>query len=452
MSFRWNTASAADRVSWLGLRIQSQGNNLAQLENYYDGTQPAAFIAPELVEQLQHRVASLNVNYCRLLTQTLVERLTITGFQVNDADQLDDRIWKVWKRNNMEAETDWLLRDIFALGSGFLCVWADSKGRPTITVESPKQVASYRNPVTREIEGAVKMWSDFDDVTNVNNSFAVLYLPDKIMSFESVSPAAVNSIPSTGWQLTGSVPNPLGVVPMVEFTNRTNVLDFRGTSEYEPILGLQDALNKSLLDMMVSSEFGAFARRWVTGLVVPDDSEDPDGPPLKVFGRGPEEIWTGENPETKFGQFQAQSLGGYDTQANLLTRQIAAISGLPEYLTGTGAANPTSADAIRASELSLNAKAQQKIDLLSASFGQVGALILAILDRRRAADTIVQPVFADLENRSQAMATDAFGKLVAAGVPADIAAEKTLGWTPDDAARLLTTDRNNDDGTIPAAA
>lgn len=148
--FDWNNSTPLEKVGWLGLRLQSQANGLRMLEAYYEGTQPTAFVAPEIAEQLQHRLASLNVNYCRLLVQTLVERVTVTGFRLNGSQSVDDALWQSWQRNRMATETDWLLRDVFALGRGYLLVWVDSRGRPTVSVESPFQVITYRDPVTRE--------------------------------------------------------------------------------------------------------------------------------------------------------------------------------------------------------------------------------------------------------------------------------------------------------------
>ncbi|WP_375490723.1 phage portal protein [uncultured Jatrophihabitans sp.] len=451
--FEWETAAPADKVSYLGLQLQAQSNALAQLELYYEGRQPTAFVSLDIATQLQNRLVSLNVNYCRLLVENLVQRITLNGFKLDGAMSTDASVWDVWTRNRMQSEFDWALRDFLALGRTYILVWKDKQGRVSLSVESPKQVTAYRNPVTREVEGALKQWATFNDVTNQQHAWSVLYLPDEVITFTSASPAAVNSIPNTGWRVTDRQPNPLGVVPMVEIANKTNVLDWTGTSEFEPIMGLQDALNKTLLDSMVASEFASFARRWATGLAVPDDE---DGNPAELFGMSWNEIWTSEDAETKFGAFPSQSLTGFDTQSNLLTRHISAISGLPEFLTGTGLSNPQSIDAINASELTITAKAQQKLDLLTPALAEVGALVVAIGDNRRAVNTAkVAPVFADLQNRSDTAKTDQFVKLTSVGMSPRVAARMCLGWSESDAAQLpdtpITTNGNQDERTNAAA-
>ena len=53
-----------------------------------------------------------------------------------------------------------------------------------------------------------------------------------------------------------SIPNPLGMVPVVEFRNGDRLLD-DGVSEIADLVPLVDGLNKSLADMLVTSEYAA---------------------------------------------------------------------------------------------------------------------------------------------------------------------------------------------------
>ena len=62
--------------------------------------------------------------------------------------------------------------------------------------------------------------------------YAVLYEPNKITKFISmgnvVDPAAMTS---TAWSVTETIPNPLGVVPVVPIVNRGRLLDVDGVME-----------------------------------------------------------------------------------------------------------------------------------------------------------------------------------------------------------------------------
>lgn len=442
-------------MAFLGQRIQSQSLRLRQLKEYYDGTQPLAFVPADVAEQLQDRIAKVNTNYCKLLTDNLQQRITVQGFKLAGHDNTDPGLWQAWKSNNFVAESKYLIHDFLAYGRAYATVWA-TPGGVSIACEAPTEFAVYRDPVTRAILGGCKQWSVIDDLAGNEASYAVLYLPTEIITFASKSPAPVNGLPSTAWQIIERVANPLGLVPVVEFLNRTTVTDWHGTSEFECITSLQDGLNKVTLDSLITSEYYSYARRYITGFVVPDDPASDDGEPLEVFGKGKDQVWTAENTEAKFGQFEAQSLQGFDTLSNLLQNQISAVSGLPQYLCGVGTANPQSVDAINAAEQSLVAKASAKIDLLAPGFALLAALVLAVKDGRRAVDpTQIDTVFAPLTQQAPATQTDAFTKLTAAGVPMKIAAKKALGWSDSDAAELPNTPvrtGNNDERTNNAAA
>jgi hypothetical protein len=434
--FDFKMSNSLEKIAWMGLRLQARDNHLRQTEAYYDGKQPTAFVAPDVVAQLQGRISGLSVNYPQLVVSTLTERLKLTGFRVDGAQVADPELWSAWTRNQMGLAADWIHRDALALGRGYCTVWADASGQPLITPESPTQVYCYRDPENRQITGALKMWSFFDDLTSAGKSWAVLYLADRIESFENQSPVAPNSVPpANGWMQTGSVPNPLGRVNVVEFRNSIGgVLDFNGTSEYACITDLVDALNKTFQDALVASEYTAMPRRWATGLAVPNDD---DGQPINPFSQEKSRVWSVEDVQAKFGQFDTANLAGFETLANMIIRQIRAVTSLPEYLVGLNTSNtPSSADAIRAANLGLTTKAANKTDLFSAPWSEVAQLAKAVQTGRPADSIEAVPLWAPIEDRSQAMVSDSVSKLVAAGVPLALALEREAGWSPDEIAAL----------------
>lgn len=429
--FNFDTADSLERVSWLGLRLQAQNNFLTQCEQYLTGTQPAAFLSPDVAGQLQGKLSELVANYPSLIVSSLAERLTVTGFKVNGATEADSDLWQAWQRCQFRTFSDLVHRDALGLGRSYVSVWAGPGGQPVISPESPRQVYPYRDPRTRQITGVLKMWSYFDDLTSSGQSYAVLYLADRIETFINQSPGMANAVPPvTGWEQTGSQPNPLGRPPIVEFLNARNVLDVHGSPEFADVVGLVDALAKTLQDSMVASEYTAMPRRWATGLAVP---EDDNGTPINPFAEEKSRVWSVEDAAAKFGQFAVADLKSYTDQAALLVRQIGALSGLPEYLLGLpGIVQPTSADAIRAANLGLTTRAYAKADLLGASWAQVGQLVKAIQTGARPESFTVAPLWAPIEDRSQAMTADAISKLVAAGVPLALALQREAGWSPEE--------------------
>lgn len=333
------------------------------LDNYYTGNQPLAFLSPESKTALGNRFGRMASNLPRLAVTALAERLRIIGFS-------DEKLWAEWLRNDMDQLSGVAHREALLLGDSFVIVWADLAGRPNVTVESAKQIAVQRDPGTREIIAAVKRWE------TETTTEAVLYLPDTITRYSA------NSVGATlGFQTVKEIPNPLGVVPLVDLRNSDRILDDYGSSEIEDMMPLVDGLNKSLVDMMTTSEYVGRPRRWATGIELEErpviDSEgnpvldDDDQPVVETVNPIPEgnRAMIAENHEAKFGQLASADLGGYEASVNVLLGQIMAVSTLPAHYVGIFTDNPASADALRASEASLTARAEARQQTFRQSVG-----------------------------------------------------------------------------------
>ena len=314
-------------------------------------------------------------------------------------------------------------------------MWADRTGAPSLTVESPLQVAVLRDPATRQVTAALKRWVDG------STGRAVLYEPERITKLVA-SGTMVDSaaMPATGWTATEIIPNPLGVVPVVPIVNRGRLLDVDGVSEMADVLDLADALNKLVSDMLVTSEFYARPRRWATGLEI---VEDADGKPVKPFSAALDDIWQSEAPETKFGQFDAARLDGYADAAALITQQIGALSGLPPHYLGLHGDQPASADAIRSAEASLVARAYALHRTFGTAWADVARLMIAVRDGVDPAGLDVDVVWTNPETRTPAQAADAAAKLVGVGVPLSVVLADTLGMSPEQVERVRAARRGD---------
>ncbi|MDV7194664.1 phage portal protein [Mycolicibacterium fortuitum] len=394
------------------------------LDNYYTGNQPLAFLSPESKTALGNRFGRMASNLPRLAVTALAERLRIIGFS-------DEKLWAEWLRNDMDQLSGVAHREALLLGDSFVIVWADLAGRPNVTVESAKQIAVERDPGTREIIAAVKRWE------TETTTEAVLYLPDTITRYSA------NSVGATlGFQTVKEIPNPLGVVPLVDLRNSDRILDDYGSSEIEDMMPLVDGLNKSLVDMMTTSEYVGRPRRWATGIELEErpviDSEgnpvldDDDQPVVETVNPIPEgnRAMIAESHEAKFGQLASADLGGYEASVNVLLGQIMAVSTLPAHYVGIFTDNPASADALRASEASLTARAEARQQTFGRAWEQVAKLMLAVRDRtdpRQISDVSVK--WADAATRSVAQEADATVKLFQSGLlPRDYALKK-LGFS-----------------------
>lgn len=402
-------------------KLDEPAARYALLDRYYAGTQPLAYLAPEAKTALGDRFGRMASNIPRLAVTALAERLRLTGFS-------DAGLWTDWIRNDLDQTSAVAHREALLLGDSFVIVWADAAGRPKATVESAKQVAVQLDPGTRQIVAAVKRWE------TTTTTEAVQYLPDRIVRLRANQTGATIH----GFSTVEVIDNPLGVVPVVAIRNSDRVLDDRGASEIDDLMPLVDALNKSLADMMVTSEYVGRPRRWATGIElteepVLDDAGNETGETREInpIPEGARAMIS-ESDTAKFGQLQAADLAGYEASVRVLLGQIMAVSTLPAHYIGMFTDNPASADALRAAEASLTARAEARQATFGRAWEQVARLMIAVRDGVDPRQVDVRVQWADAATRSVAQEADAVVKLYQAGLlPASYALAK-LGYSDDE--------------------
>lgn len=410
-------------------RLDEPAARYAELDRYYEGRQALAFLAPEAKLALGNRFGRMASNIPRLAVTALAERLRITGFS-------DPTIWADWIRCDMDQLSGVAHREALLLGDSYVWVWTDQYGRPRVTVESAKQVAVLTDPGSRTIYAAVKRWED----PNRKTTEAVMLLPDVVVRLRANQQGAV----ANGFERIEEFANPLGQVPVVNLRNTDRILGDSGTSEIEDLKPLVDGLNKSLADMMVSSEVAARPRRWATGVelaeepVLDDDGQETgDTVEVNPIPEG-HRAMISENPEAKFGQLPAADLAAYEASVRVILGQVMAVSTLPAHYVGVFSDNPASADALRAAEASLTARAEARQQTFGRAWEQVAKLIVAVREGRDPAlidDIRVQ--WCDAATRSVAQEADAIVKLYAAGLlPAQYALSR-LGYPDDEIGQIL---------------
>ena len=395
-----------DNLTALLQRLDEKSARYAQLDRYYAGESPLSYMSPESKRLLGNRMDRLSVGIPRLLVDSIAERLRVTGFTgVN--------LWADWLANDLDQQAAVLHREALTLGAGYVIVWADPQGRPNVSVESARQVVTVHDPGSRRCLQAVKRW-EADNATHT-----VVYEPDRITRWRANHLGALG-----GFVKTQTISNPLGWVPVVRFANTTRVLG-DGESEMSAVTDLTDAITKLTVDMMVASETTARPRRWATGLELTEDADGNEASPIAEGDR----LMVNEAPEGKFGQLPGSDLSAYTTAIQSLMRQVSAVSGLPDHMLGLAGDNPTSADAIRASEAALTAKAEARQGVFGRQWEHVARLMVAVRDGIDPDAVNVSVQWADPSTRSVAQEADAVVKLFAAGLLPQRYALKRLGYT-----------------------
>ncbi|MCG7582784.1 phage portal protein [Mycolicibacterium sp. OfavD-34-C] len=418
-----------DLLTTLLQKIDEPAAKYADLERYYSGTQPLAFLASEAREALGTRFGRMATNLPRLAITSLTERLRVSGFTGVD-------VWDDWLRNDMDELSAVAHREALLLGSSYVLVWVDQYSRPLVTVESAKQMACLRDPGTRRITHAIKRW-ETDTTTE-----AVLYGPDEIIRYRANSTGATTA----GFKVIDTIRNPLGVPPVVRLLNSDRILD-EGVSEIEDLKPLVDALNKILVDMMVASEYTGRPRRYATGIEleeepVLDENGEETGETVAV-NPYPESnrMMIAEEAAAKFGQLEPGDLSSYNNAVDILLSQVSANSALPHHYLGILENQPASADSLRASEASLTSRAEARQKQFGRAWEDVARLIVAVRDGVDPLNVDVRCKWSDASTRSVSAEADATVKLVSAGVLPVTYALQRLGYTDDEIEKIRVARR-----------
>lgn len=427
--------------------LDARQGRYAELERYVTGSQPLAFISPESRKALGNRLSLMCSNIPALAVSSLVERLRITGFS-------DRRAFDLFLAADLDQRAPEAMADALTYGTGYVLVWGRD-GAPVATVERPQQVSVLRDPADRSVMAGVKRFR-----TKATTE-AYVYLPDRVEHWQAKTPGAATA----GFALIGVVEHNLGAVPLVPLDNGQLIPDsstpayvgrMHGRSEVTDLMPLVDALNKLLLDMMTASEAAGKPRRWISGLelterpVTDDDGNpvlDDDGNPViettsPISDVNVIQTMIAESPDTKFGQLPASDLSGFREGVQVILSQLMAVSALPSHYLGILTTQPSSADALRASEASLTARAEQRQLTFGRSWEQVARLLLAVDSGAGVADVPSPRVqWAEAATRSVAQEADAVVKLVQAGILPVTYALAKLGYSADEIAAIRSAKR-----------
>jgi hypothetical protein len=407
----------------LGKQLDGRRASYTNLGNYYRGQHPLALSSKKFRDEFALIFRGFADNFCQLVVQALEERCTVQGFRV-DGGAGDRKAWKLWQDNELDAQSQKAHREAFIKGECSIIVGPGPSGSAIIRAQKPEEVivAYDDDPLVRAV--AMKRWKTPED-----QQLATLYYSDRIEKYQ----AAEGSSPSTwserrvqgeDWPLV----HDLGVVPVVPLVNDPD-LDNVGRSEIGPVIPLQNALNKLMTDMLVSSEFASFRQKWVTGLAIPVDPET--NKPIETFKAAVDRVWQARDPAAKFGDFEATDLAPYVSAIETVIQHMASETRTPaHYLLGQSGSFP-SGESLKATETGLVAKARRRHRDLGEAWEEIIRLgFRAAGDAKRGAITTIETDWRDPETRTESEHVDALVKLASLGVP-NTQLWADAGYTPE---------------------
>ena len=305
------------------------------VRRYYQGDQEV-----ELTERQEQFLGdesrdgpSFCVNLVKSVIDVVVERLHVKGFDCTEPEQAL-LAWEWWTKNKLDASQEDVHELALRDGESFVVVdWDEEKQIP---VAIPHQrwtdtstggddfgcwVSYPDNDPNQEPKFAVKQWVEKTDKSQIERRN--VYYPGHIDKY-------VRGGLKANWTLLSSDPwlaadgTPLGI-PVIAF--RTRGL----RSEVWEALPMQDVVNKSVVDLVNTTDMTAFRIFYALGFIPTDDGKEPadDGSnwlkiaPGKIIGT------TRSRDEVSFGAIEAADPEPLMKAAQQFMLWMAMLSGTP---------------------------------------------------------------------------------------------------------------------------
>lgn len=368
-------------IVWAVEDIKARADKIDLYRRYYDGKHRIPWSTPKWRSEFLELFNQFRDNLCPAVVDAKADRLQLTNIE-GGSQPVDDAIKRIWAREKIETRQGEIHKNSLKDGDAFVIVWPDQEtGAARWYIQrGDRMAARYKTEPQGDLECAAKMWPVEDygkRAEDTKRKYRLnIYYPDRIERFISEKETEYADIPEKAekWEefkpagmeedddegpaeVSSVIANPFLVVPVFPFPNNAD-LGAYGRSELRDVIPLQDALNKSVANMLVAGEFVAWPQRFIIGIEVDvDESGQPTGREQKS---ALDRIMTIGNPNAKAGEFAGANLEPFIKEQDSYRAEMARISRTPlHYLLLSG--DFPSGEALGAAERPLMAQVDDRI-------------------------------------------------------------------------------------------
>lgn len=364
-------------------QFRNQSARYRRSNRYYAGRHDLSFATEKFANTFGDLFREFALNLCPAVVDAVRDKLRIRGFGIQrigerspeptaeaaaDIRAAIDRFWRV---NRMAIRAGEVHKEALKNGDAYLIVWPGDGGIRMFPNSAESCTVHYNENEPGRIDWAAKYWRDGDRRTRLN-----LFFADRIEKYRSTRksdgllPEAKDLVPmASGADADGggeALENPFGIVPVFHFANNADIGSF-GRSELEPVMPIQDGLNKSVLDMLVAMEVCAFRQRWAAGIEIQID--EATGKEVSPFNAGVDRLWVASNADARFGDLGAADLEQFLKVKDGFRLDIASVTGTPLHYLMPQMRGFPSGESLRKAEARFIAKVRDRQEL----FGSVWA-------------------------------------------------------------------------------
>lgn len=434
---------ARQMVDQLSSQLSIRQGDVIRWQNYYDGEQTLKFATEEYRKFFGDQYRGFRDNWCAPVADATAEKLTPAGLKIpdsaTDGDGADtaDREWaRVWAMNDGQEQSSMAFTEALIARRAYALCWGnnDDPETPDITFESPDEViVGYEPGSRRNRKAALKRWTDGE------YDYATLYTPDNLWKWQQKISSQTRlwtpdrNVASTWVPRFGvgddiwPVPNPSGVVPIVELPNRPR-LRSEPLSEVEGVAAMQDAINALWAYLFTTADYAALPQRVVLGATLPKlPVLDKDGQPTGAMKPIDPNTWMKdvaqrrtmafEGDKASIAQWDAADLKAFTDVIEFAVGHIAAQSRTPTHYFVTGKISNISADGLTALGQAHIAKVRERAVYFGSGLRELAAVqYLMRGDKAKAAAARLGKLeWCEFETPSRAQTADYAVKLKQSG-------------------------------------
>lgn len=317
-------------IEWLLAEEQERQDEYRAYREYYDGIHDTS-LTDRQRKYLQLKIGEeFRANYAPIVVDALAERLNVSGFQAEGGQ--DEILWGWWADSRMDAAQSVVHLAACRDGDSYLMVeWDEEHQRPSFTFQ-PALVDAEGVQVIYADERAAPKWATKRWLMRVEGKPGKqrrmnVYYPDHVEHLISDTdeqegnwqPFAEEGHP---WREPWQHRDGTGLgMPVIHFKNKDTGYNY-GCSELRDVVPLQNALNKTIIDLLAAADTTAFRIFWMLG-------DDPSGlnvsPGSWIYSTRPP---SGENGAS-VGYFPGESLDNLIALKDSIAIEIARVTRTP---------------------------------------------------------------------------------------------------------------------------
>lgn len=389
--------------SKMNAKLAKQRKDLMLFHDYYKGRFPKPYVPYEDATEFQSLLDRSVTNWCKKVVNITVRRLEVMGVMSATDSQAAQELWAVWERSNMGGKQRQTYRSSSRYGLGYEVV-GRRRGTDETVIRpmSPMSTVHVNDPDDPDVmQVGFHVTDDADDPAQRR---LWLWTPDEWV--------VINPKGKRGAKIIDQGEHGLGRPPLVVFRNEPDE-DGGWTSDLDGILPIQDRINQTIADRLMTQSYGAYRQRLLLGWA---PEKDEDGNDVKTLRPAVQRImFINQDPSTiKATEFDATPLAPFLEATEADVRHLAALSDTPPHHL-LGQMTNMSADALKAAESGHSAKVEQH----KADYSDPREDVFRLVAQYEGlpVDSALQVVWKDTEPHSEAQRMDALSKKDALGVP-----------------------------------